>query len=137
MNWVLTRRRLFCGALFVATSTTFGAWLSRAAGADEMVDAYAGLDEKVGLQIAGLGEAYLRRNPAEGSLGRLAELIQNLHVKPFGAALHGGKSAMQGALEMAYRDDFAAGRQVCVEGWVLSLTEARLHAYRYLTNTGS
>jgi hypothetical protein len=135
MKWVLTRRRLLGGALFAATCSTLGVRLERAAASDEMVDAYAGLDAKVGLRITGLGEAYLRRNPAERSLSRLAELIQNLHVKSFGAALHGGESAMQAALDKAYRRDFAAGRHVCVEGWVLSLTEARLHAYRHLAFT--
>jgi hypothetical protein len=135
MKWVPTRRRLLGGVLFAGTCSALGVRIERAGGSNKMLDAYAGLDAKVGVQIKGLGEAYLRRNPAERSLSRLAELIQNPHGRLFGNALHGDESVMHAALDTAYRRDFAAGCQVCVEGWVLSLTEARLHAYRHLALT--
>ena len=47
-------------------------------------------------------------------------------------ALTRGELAMQAALGEVYRRDFEAERVVRVEGWVVSLTEARLHAWRRL-----
>jgi hypothetical protein len=110
----------------------FGRSLARAAEPDGLADIYSRLDARVGLRVARLGKAYLRRHPAEASRSRLAELIEAADGGSLHSALTQGELAMQTALGEVYKRDFEAERVVRVEGWVLSLTEARLHAWRHL-----
>jgi hypothetical protein len=133
MRESLTRRRLL-GALLVAPLWfPLSRTLQRSEHSDRLVNSYASLDAKIGLKVVDLGEAYLCYNPAELSHRRLAELIVGLHGASLWPALTRGEPAMQVALGEVYRSDFDLGRVVCLEGWVVSLTEARLHAWRRLT----
>lgn len=75
-----------------------------------------------------IGRAYLRQTPGEAKTGLLAGLVT--------ADLPGGVTGISGLSEAELRerlsrqmvDDFAQGRTATVQGWVLSLTEARLCA---------
>jgi hypothetical protein len=75
---------------------------------------------------ARVGRAYLRDHPDQASLARL---VQQLAAGwPGGAQRIERLSAAQlrRRLDRAIRADFAAGRTVRVEGWVLAESEARL-----------
>jgi hypothetical protein len=128
----LTRRRLLAIPLLVALCSPLGRILTQAAAPDRLADIYARLDERIGLKVADLGEAFLRHSPAEASQLRLAELIESMHGECLRPALDGGELVMQSALREVYRRDFESGRVICVGGWVVSLTEAWLHAWRHL-----
>jgi hypothetical protein len=67
-----------------------------------------------------LGRAYLRRYPDEASQGRLAGLV------PSDPVLRARR----------VRADFAAGRVVSLDGWVLSRTECRYCALHALAGAG-
>jgi hypothetical protein len=77
-----------------------------------------------------LGMAYLRAYPAEGDRRALLVAIDRV----ISANLESGDLAsadapqVGAALERAVRAEYAAGKVVMVEGWVLSVTEARLYA---------
>ena len=68
-----------------------------------------------------VGAAYLRQNPDEADAERLAALLGPDLGESEGPALASRLAARQ-------RADFTTGRTVVVEGWVLSLTEARICA---------
>jgi len=129
----LTRRRLLAIPLLAALWIPLGRILAQAAEPDRLIDTYASLDARIGLRVANLGETYLNCNPNEVSRLRLAELIMGPHAESLRAALRRGELAMRAALVEVYSRDFEAERVVRVEGWVLSRTEARLHAWRRLT----
>src|SRR5262249_51220264 len=135
VSGTMTRRRLLAAPLLVALWSPIGRMLAQAAAPDRLVDTYARLDARIGLRVANLGEAYLRCNPVEASHLRLAGLIGCLHGGSLRPTLARGEQAMQAALSDVYRSDFEAGRVIRVEGWVMSLTEARLHAWRRLATT--
>jgi hypothetical protein len=63
-----------------------------------------------------IGKAFLRDYPGEADAAHLAARLPRRH-----------------RLHMAISADFAAGKTVMVEGWVLSRTEARLCALVALT----
>ncbi len=77
-----------------------------------------------------LGKAYLRVYPADGDQSVLLAEID----KVISANLQTGNLAsaeplqLGAALERAVRAEYADDRVVTVEGWVLSITEARLYA---------
>ena len=78
------------------------------------------------LSAARVGRVYLRAHPAEARLDRL---LQRLAADwPGGAAQIEGLSDAQlrRRLHRKIRADFAAGRTVKVQGWVLAESEARL-----------
>lgn len=68
-----------------------------------------------------VGAAYLRLHPEVAAAERLTALLGADLGDDEGAALASRLAARQ-------RADFGAGRTVVVEGWVLSLTEARICA---------
>ena len=71
-------------------------------------------------RVRGLGVQYCARYPAECDADILAAAIRGSE------ALARADASMSPAfLEATIRDDFAAGRTVLLEGWVLSVTEAR------------
>ncbi|MEA2707319.1 MAG: hypothetical protein QOH22_2107 [Gemmatimonadaceae bacterium] len=77
-------------------------------------------------RVRQLGAHYRASTPAENSAGALR------------AALSSGNGMRipfikSGSLENQVRDDFAAGRTVVVDGWVLAVTEARQAALFSLT----
>jgi hypothetical protein len=98
--------------------------------ADARVDAAADRPELLSMlgpeRVRQLGAHYRASTPAENSADGLR------------AALSSGSSLRipfikSGSLESQIRDDFAAGRIVVVDGWVLSVTEARQAALFSLT----
>lgn len=83
-----------------------------------------------------LGRAYLAAHPAELDPRRLvAELRESLQLGAGGEAID-----TDAAAELIIRvrevvtQDYLAGRVVPVDGWVLSLTEARLYALAALAD---
>jgi hypothetical protein len=73
-----------------------------------------------------LGTDYRASTPSEDSAGALRAALSSGH----GPRIPFIKS---GSLDDQIRDDFATGRTVVVDGWVLSLTEARQAALFSLT----
>ena len=77
-------------------------------------------------RVRQLGAHYRAARPSEGSADALRTAISNGHrirIPLLGI----------GSLDDQVRDDFAAGRTVRVDGWVLSVTEARQAALFSLT----
>lgn len=74
-----------------------------------------------------VGQAYLAKAPAEADRQRLlAGLFPRLD--PGEARLGDGPASWRDSFSTRCRRDFAEGQTVQIEGWVLSLTEARLCA---------
>lgn len=67
-------------------------------------------------RVRELGTHYRSVTPAENTAGALREALADAQARPF----VGRKSIAD-----MVRDDFAEGRSVLVDGWVLSVTEAR------------
>jgi hypothetical protein len=77
-------------------------------------------------RVRELGTHYRSATPSENSVGALrAALSDTSRAKIPG---------FHASVDDKIRDDFAAGRTVLVDGWVLSLTEARQSALFSLTN---
>ena len=79
-------------------------------------------------RVRELGSHYRASTPNENSANALRAAISNgdrLHIPLLGI----------GSLDDQIRDDFEAGRIVLVDGWILSLTEARQAALFSLTRT--
>jgi hypothetical protein len=77
---------------------------------------------------AAVGRAYLARYPTEAAPARLvAGIIDGWERDGFDAA-RAGRRALRRRLGEQVRRDFARGRVVSVDGWVLSASEARLFA---------
>jgi hypothetical protein len=75
-----------------------------------------------------IGRVYLRQAPGERDATTLVRLIAD-SLAVDAAALHrmdGG--ALRQRIERRIRQDFAKSRTTSVDGWVLSVTEARLYA---------
>ena len=75
-----------------------------------------------------IGRVYLRQAPGERDATTLVRLIAD-SLAVDAAALHrmdGG--ALRQRIERRIRQDFAESRTTSVDGWVLSVTEARLYA---------
>ncbi|MEQ9640993.1 MAG: hypothetical protein RIM84_13305 [Alphaproteobacteria bacterium] len=115
-----TRRRLMArfgllvGALTLAGTPRPAAALSRA---DQAVRAL-----RAPAAARRVGRRYLAEHAQEADAARLAA-----HIEAALAARGDGVELRQ-ALRNAVRADMRAGRSVLVDGWVLSLTEARLCA---------
>ena len=77
-------------------------------------------------RVRQLGAHYRASTPSENSAGALRAALSSGHGPriPF---------IKRGSFEDQIRDDFATGRTVVVDGWVLSLTEARQAALFSLT----
>lgn len=69
--------------------------------------------------IAEVGKKYRATFPAEDSREKLNELLATLKGKD---------------VEAAVKDDFVSSRTVQVDGWIISLTEARQCALASLTS---
>jgi len=75
-----------------------------------------------------VGRAYLRREPAEANAARLRErILADLGLDADAAAASADRELRE-RLRHRVRADFAAGRIVKLDGWILSLTEVRLSA---------
>jgi len=83
--------------------------------------------------VSMLGPEHVRQL---GTHYRAATPVEN-NATTLRAALSRGRwwwqRVMQGSLDDQVRDDFASGRTVLVDGWVLALTEARQAALFSLT----
>lgn len=75
-----------------------------------------------------VGRAFLRAHPAEADVGRLtASLADDLCGQACDPASAGSSPAgLRAAFARQVRADFTTGRVTRVDGWVLSVTEARL-----------
>ena len=70
--------------------------------------------------VRAIGASYRATRPAEGNADQLRRAI--LASRPVHARLFGASGP---SLAEMVRDDFARGRTVVVDGWILSVTEAR------------
>lgn len=117
------RRRLLFAAVGLAASASLGLRM-----VDGAVQRLISTDETRVLRsliahpesAAQLGRAYLAARPDEASASRLTSLILDER-----ATVTGDEPARVTA---HVGEDFEAGRVVVVNGWILSLTEARLCA---------
>jgi hypothetical protein len=80
--------------------------------------------------VVRLGKAYLQAYPAERDRSALlADIDRLISANLETGNLEAAELLQVGAaLERAVRAEYAAGKVVTVEGWVLSLTEVRLYA---------
>lgn len=83
--------------------------------------------------LRGLGEGWLREHDGERDHAVLARYIYG--VSDTSDAHHRESSSSRARVRMAVRDDFAKGRTVILDGWVLSVTEARQCALFSILNT--
>lgn len=74
-----------------------------------------------------LGARYLARMPEEADRELLARLIAGARRRALRLA-RADTRRLRALLARQQRADFACGRTVCLDGWVLSRTEARLCA---------
>jgi hypothetical protein len=77
-------------------------------------------------RVRELGAHYRASTPNENSAGALRAALSTGPGSP-------DKTIKNGPLDAQIRDDFAAGRTVMIDGWVLSVTEARQAALFSLT----
>jgi hypothetical protein len=80
---------------------------------------------------ARVGRAFLARHPAEADEAALIGFLAR------GMDPEGTRSAAQHRLRDRVRADFARGDTVQVQGWILSLTEARLYALAAMADAGA
>jgi hypothetical protein len=86
--------------------------------------AHPQLVEMLGAErVRQLGERYRAATPAENSAEKLRDAI----------ARGGGLHLFRASVDDQINDDFSNGRTVVVDGWILSVTEARQAALFSLT----
>lgn len=78
-------------------------------------------DEKGILEI---GKAYVKQVPGESSIDTLTNLLLTDNTGKIISA-DAEKSVLQAMLNQKITDDFSEDRTIIVNGWVLSVTEAR------------
>lgn len=74
-------------------------------------------------QIKEIGKAYIRQFPPESDRKKLTALISAGEEKPSNSMLN-----------IKIQDDFRKGDVVILQGWILSVTEARQSALYYLNS---
>jgi hypothetical protein len=121
---ILTRRRLLIAGAGVAAAVAAGpsdllALIERLSAADAASLLRGLITDRDG--AARLGRSYLAVHPSEARGGFLVHDLVGATVPT---------SVIGASREVAarIRDDYAAGRTVVVDGWVLSRAEARLYA---------
>ena len=77
-------------------------------------------------RVRELGAHYRASAPNENSASALRAALSSGHGPQ-------DSTIKNGSLDAQIRDDFAAGRTVMIDGWVLSVTEARQAALFSLT----
>jgi hypothetical protein len=75
-----------------------------------------------------LGRLYLDGNPKEANAARLVTLIGAAHGPALPPVTAAPDESLRSGLEERIRNDFIHGDTVAVDGWLLSITEARLCA---------
>jgi hypothetical protein len=120
----LTRRRLLIGALTVAAAVVAGPavvvpLIERLAPGStaDLLRALITHDEGASY----LGRRYLQAHPTEARSDVLVRMLVGTNAPT-------SERETSRALAVRIRSDYAAGRTVKVDGWVLSRTEARLYA---------
>ena len=83
-----------------------------------------------------LGRSYLTAHPGELDLHRLVEdVLRPLRLPAAVDAIDSSPEAVLiGRARRVVMDDYLAGRVVNIDGWVLSITEARLYALSALAD---
>ncbi len=123
------RRREFVAGLAALSTVlvSWPAWASRwlegsaASPAERLLAAFRHPDS-----AAAVGRAYLAGHPQDADTGCLVETIsKHLHCRGCDPA-QTSRADLRRAISHQVRDDFAQGRVVQVDGWVLSATEAQL-----------
>jgi len=127
----LDRRRFLVGLAVLAGggAALVGLWFHHVAGPSRRVRARA---ERLFLSyfpepeaIRPLGESYLEAHPGEADHGRLIELV----LDELGVVEELGTDRAFGLrISALVRADFAAGRTLRLQGWIVSRTECRLAA---------
>ena len=72
-----------------------------------------------------VGAAYLRHEPSEARVGSLVDLIA-AGLQGGAGALRSSDDVLRGLLARRIEQDFAEERTICLGGWIVSRTEARL-----------
>jgi hypothetical protein len=75
---------------------------------------------------AAVGRAYLAAHPGEAGVDRLAGELETVLRRSGCEPAHADLATLRVATAQQIKEDFAQSRVVQVEGWVLSLSEARL-----------
>jgi len=119
------------GALWTAWQTRARAWLPIGRGATAADRLVAVLGRPASAAV--VGRAYLAGHPAEAKRDWLAERLgADLRCQDCDPA-RSDAARLRAGLARQLRADFGQSRVVRVDGWVLSLTEARLCALAALT----
>jgi hypothetical protein len=85
-----------------------------------------------------LGRLYLAGHPQEADAARLSTLIAAALDPALTPVSSATDEALRAGLEEKIRTDFTSGEMVAVDGWLLSVTEARLCALvSLLRDTGA
>jgi hypothetical protein len=77
---------------------------------------------------AALGHAYLAHRPDEGDAARLLAVVLDTECDGGSKVPRLAAADLHAWLRQRTRADFAAGRTVWVDGWLLAQTEAQLYA---------
>lgn len=93
-------------------------------GAEQSQD-LASIEDSMLYDAEEIGESYLEGHPEEADQDYLANAIQRRCDQR--------KAKKRCGLDSQIRMDFASDRTVCVDGWILSRTEARLCALALLS----
>jgi hypothetical protein len=72
--------------------------------------------------VKDIGKLYLKTHPSEASKKKLSALID------------GTGTSSQSSVSLKIKDEFNTGKVVLVNGWILSVTEARQSAFYYLNS---
>jgi hypothetical protein len=123
---MIGRRTLLRSGLIAALALLAGPLAPRRAAAAGPAARLVGIFREPASARA-IGRAYLRQAPEEADAARLLALIHPGDCAALSA------SELRRAVAARQRADFAAGRTVLLDGWVLSRTEARLCALAAVT----
>ena len=119
------------GALWAACPTPALAWLQTGTRPDRGQRLLSALGRPKSAAV--VGRRYLAGHPQEADRAWLAAQLEADLSCQGCAPLPGDRPALRAGFSHQIRTDFARGRVVRVEGWVLSVTEARLCALAALT----
>lgn len=81
-----------------------------------------------------VGRLYLQQFPDEGDIGRMVDLIVQDDPAFRRDLRYGPRDRVREGLRTRHNADLAAGRVVKLNGWLLSVTEARLYGLTSVTS---
>ena len=125
----LNRRGFLTGLLAIITSAVTARATTRKSGGETGRDALrlVCLFRHPG-GAAGLGRHYLAAAAGEADTARLVTLVSRQLKELSEPVYRAPEAELRSALDEKVRTDFARGEVVMVDGWLLSVTEARLCA---------